>query len=210
MNAHQRIARYKSEYRRDPAHFELRAHAAGGEPLRLRPLQAADAEISVRDVVLLTEWRNKYRSSFLTDFQATEERTRRWLTTVAGPDPSRILFMVEAAGGNPFGHVGLCNVDGTYGELDNLIRGEEGPRGSMLAAALAVCAWARLDLGLERIGVRVMADNPAVGFYEKLGFRPVKDVALQYGGSAGEGRWMELDDHTAGADRYLRYMEQAA
>jgi RimJ/RimL family protein N-acetyltransferase len=210
VRARQLIARYKRDYQRDPHQFELTAHTPGGEPIRLRPLQAADAHISAHDVTLLTKWRNQHRSSFLSDFEATEDRTRHWLTAVAGPDASRILFMVETADGLPFGHVGLCNVDDTYGELDNIVRGGDGPRGAMLAAAGALCAWARSGLGLRQIGVRVMADNPAVGFYEKLGFRPVKDVALAYQGSAGEGRWMEIDDRPAGADRYLRYMEQAA
>jgi RimJ/RimL family protein N-acetyltransferase len=210
VTAHQLIARYKHEYDRDPEQLALRAQAAGGEPIRLRPLQAVDAHISPRDVTLLTQWRNQHRSAFLTDFEATDERTRRWLTTVAGPDNSRILFMVEAAGAIPFGHVGLCNVDDTYGELDNIVRGGAAPRGAMLAAAHALCAWARSSLGLARIGVRVMADNPAVGFYEKLGFRQVKDIALAYQGAAGEGRWLELDHPPSGADRYLRYMEQAA
>jgi RimJ/RimL family protein N-acetyltransferase len=204
------ISRYKSQYHLDPEGLALRAWAATGEALRLRPLQPTPEQVSPRDVALLTQWRNQYRRYFLTDFVATNERTMRWLTSTAGPDSSRILFMVEASDGEPFGHVGLCSVDEAYGELDNVVRGREGPKGSMAAAATAVCAWARSTLGLEQLWVRVMADNPAVGFYEKLGFRRVKDVPLEYRGTPEEGNWMEMGNRAGIADRYLRYMEQAA
>jgi RimJ/RimL family protein N-acetyltransferase len=203
------IAKYKSQYHLDPDGLALRTRAATGEALRLRPLQASSAQLSHRDIALLTQWRNRYRRYFLTDFEATEERTLRWLTSIAGPDSSRILFMVETIDGEPFGHVGLCNVDEIYGELDNVVRGGEGPEGSMAAAASAVCAWARSTLGLEQLWVRVLADNPAVIFYEKLGFRPVKDVPLNYQATSETGRWIEHTGPRVG-DRYLRYMEQAA
>ena len=209
-NPRELINRYKTQYHLDPEGLALRARAATGEHLRLRPLQSTAEQLSPRDVALLTEWRNHYRRYFLTDFVANNARTMRWLTSIAGPDSSRILFMVEASDGEPFGHVGLCGVDAAYGELDNVVRGREAPKGSMAAAAAAVCAWARSTLGLEQLWVRVMADNPAIGFYEKIGFRAVKDVPLAYRGTADEGTWMEMGDRAGVADRYLRYMEQAA
>ncbi len=209
MTALDVIAKYKSQYSLDPEGLTLRTSAASGEALRLRPLQASKTQISARDVALLTQWRNKYRPYFLTDFRATEEQTTLWLTSIAGPDPSRILFMVEANDGEPFGHVGLCNVNERYGELDNVVRGGVGPKGSMSAAAAAVCGWARSILGLEQLWVRVMADNPAVTFYENLGFRRVRDVPLEYQAGGEAGRWIEVGNATV-TNRYLRYMQQAA
>jgi RimJ/RimL family protein N-acetyltransferase len=81
----------------------------------------------------------------------------------------------------------------------------------MTAAITALCDWARGPLGLQQLRVRVMADNPAVRFYEQLGFRPLKDVGLvrrQVG--PAEFHWAERSEGTPSGERALRYMELAA
>src|SRR5947208_3620655 len=47
------------------------------------------------DVRRLTEWRNRHVTRFLTEFNATETRTRNWLTEVISRDSTRVLFMIE-------------------------------------------------------------------------------------------------------------------
>jgi RimJ/RimL family protein N-acetyltransferase len=201
------VMRYKTEYLDDPQRWSLWSQAPSGERLRLRPLQAT---ASSADVALLTEWRNRYREFFLTDFTASVQQTHAWLQKT-GTDPSRILFMIETEGGSPFGHAGLCNLRpaDAYAELDNVVRGAEGPRGAMTAAVTMLCDWAASSLCVSALWVRVMSDNPAVSFYEKLGFRRAHDVALEFQRDGSNGIWMERPDR-ATADRYLRYMERAA
>lgn len=204
------VIRYKTEYRNDPQGLSLWSEAPSGERLRLRPLQGSAPGLSARDVELLTEWRNRYRRFFLTDFTATVEQTRAWLLK-SGSDPSRILFMIEPEGRSPFGHAGLCNLRPAkaYAELDNVVRGADGPRGGMTAAVTTLCEWAASSLGVTALWVRVMSDNPAVSFYEKLGFRRAYDVALELQCDGSKAVWMERPDRRT-ADRYLRYMERAA
>jgi len=183
------IARFKTGYAEDPAGCSLWATVSGAR-LRLRPLQSNPEHIAIRDIELLTQWRNQNHGRFLTDFEATPERTFRWLTVTAGPDLTRILFMLDSSDGRPFGHVGLCEIDPTrqYAELDNIVRGEGGPPGAMRAAVMSLTDWARNSLGLDHLAVRVMADNPAVGFYERLGYRFVRDIPVA---SGRELRFME-------------------
>jgi len=199
--------RYKTEYLNDPEALSLWSQAPSGERLRLRPLQAT---VTSRDVELLTEWRNRYRKFFLTDFTATVPQTQAWLLK-SGSDPNRILFMIETERGSPFGHAGLCKLRPAeaYAELDNVVRGADGPRGAMTAAVTTLCDWAASSLGVTALWVRVMSDNPAVSFYEKLGFRRAYDVALEFRHAGSTGVWMERPDQLT-ADRYLRYMERAA
>ena len=206
------IRRYKRDFHRDPEGLSLRVKTASGEAITLRPVQASAERVSERDVAVLTEWRNRNRRYFLTDFEATLEGTRRWLTSISGPDATRILFMIDRADGVTFGHVGLCNVRPAqrYAELDNVVRGGEGSPGAMTAAVTALANWARTTVGIEHLWVRVMADNPAVAFYESLGFRKVKDVPLEYVQEGARGSWQERAHATGSANRYLRYMEQAA
>ena len=207
------IGRFKSEYGQNPERYSLSAITADNQRIRLRPLQGMAEEISMSDVDLLTEWRNRFPDAFLSEFTATPERTMRWLAEVCGPDRTRILFMVEDAAGTAFGHVGLCNVDSAHssGEVDNIVRGRDIVPGGMAAALRALLAWARGELGLRHLAVRVMADNPAVRFYERLGFQPVKDVPLvrrQIG--PAEFRWTEHSQGQGPAIRSLRYLELAA
>jgi RimJ/RimL family protein N-acetyltransferase len=213
------IRRLKAEPHLAAQQPRLAVVAPGGERITMRPLTGDAAAVSARDVALLTAWRNRNREYFLTDFTATEAGTRRWIVDVTGPDLSRILFMLDDADGTPFGHVGLCAIapSAAYAELDNIVRGEGGPKGAMLVATQALGDWAREALGVRRMAVRVMADNPAVTFYERLGYRFVEDRPLTRVQEADDFvRWIEGSGGAAGApattpaERYLRYMEQPA
>lgn len=206
------IQEFKTAYAPDPEAYTLRGVTTQNDAIRLRPLQATADQISIGDVNRLTKWRNRHRQAFLSEFRATPERTLRWLTEVYGPDPTRILFMIEMADGTVFGHAGLCEIDGqrSSAEVDNIVRGEDMVPGGMGAAVAALCEWMR-SLGVRHISVRVLADNPAVSFYQELGFKRVKDVGLvrRQTGPA-EFRWVAQADQSAKSQRALRYMELAA
>ena len=51
----------------------------------LRVVATRPDRINPRDVRDLTAWRNRFVSSFLTEFTATEARTEKWLTEIVGP-----------------------------------------------------------------------------------------------------------------------------
>jgi hypothetical protein len=130
---------------------------------------------------VLTEWRNRFVGAFLTEFQATPDRTAHWLTQVVGPNPNKILFMADDPRGQTFGYLGLDFIDWPrrYGEADAIVRGREAPAGTMKRALQTLLGWARQTLGLLELGVRVRSDNPALAFYRRVGFIDLKQVPLR-------------------------------
>ena len=98
-----------------------------GKPIRafLRPVITAGADENSEDVYRLSIWRNKFVTAFLTEFEATPERTARWLREGIAKDDSRILFMVDDLEGNTFGYIGLAFIDWdkSAGEADSVVRG---------------------------------------------------------------------------------------
>ena len=165
-----------------------------GEPAQavLRPVATRADRLKSEDVRLLTEWRNRFIPSFLTDFVATESRTSQWLTDFVGTNENKILFMVEV-NGKPVGNIGLdfINWETGYGEADNIVRGEEAPRGLMKLALRTTLDWAYRQLGLSKIGVRVRSDNPALEYYRKVGFEEIKRIPLRRTEEPGMVRWVE-------------------
>ena len=175
----------------------------------LRPIATRRERLNQSDVRVLTEWRNRFVTSFLTEFQAIEERTADWLVTFVGPNPNKILFMVDDAVGNTFGYMGLDLIDWEdhTGEVDAIVRGGTAPRGAMAAALTALIQWARVQLELDQIYVRVRSDNSALHFYEKIGFEEFRRVALIRRQKQNEIHWEE--DETSEIDSpclvHLRY-----
>lgn len=158
----------------------------------LRPINAS--EPSVNDIKLLTEWRNRDVKSFLTEFNATPERTRAWLTEAIQKDDSRILFMIEdARAGTALGYIGLAFIDWERGlaEPDSVVRGQTGQPGLMSAAMHSLLDWARHELGLLEFSLRVLRDNPALRFYKRFGFQEVKRVPLVCEQTADGCMWRE-------------------
>lgn len=154
----------------------------GSPPIALlRPVAGKAGRQSAKDVALLTKWRNANRKAFLTDFIATEERTSRWLEGSVATDDGRILFMIDLPDGRTVGYMGLAFIDWSrgYGEADSIVKGESTEPGLAAACLASLIDWARGSLGLARLGVRVRSDNPALRFYEKLGFRETHRRALE-------------------------------
>lgn len=172
--------------------------AVGSPPqLILRPVSTRRERLNRSDIHVLTEWRNRFVTSFLTEFQATEERTADWLVTIVGPSPNKILFMVDDIAGNTFGYMGLdcINWRDRTGEADAIVRGGKAPRGAMAAALIALIQWARGPLELDQIYVRVRSDNAALRFYERIGFEEFRRVGLIRCEKQNEIHWKE--DETA-------------
>jgi RimJ/RimL family protein N-acetyltransferase len=158
----------------------------------LRPVSTAAGKLNVNDVRVLTEWRNRYVSSFLSEFQATEARTEKWLTTMVGPDPTRILFMLDDRYGQTIGYLGLAfiNWKERTGEADAIVRGVKGAPGLMTKALKTLLCWADKQVGLSSLSVRVRSTNPALKFYLRLAtetrrvsLRPVEELGIK--------RWIE-------------------
>jgi RimJ/RimL family protein N-acetyltransferase len=159
------------------------------------------------DIAALTTWRNRHVTAFLTEFEATDERTAAWLESTA-EDGSRVLFMVDDLAGRTFGYMGLAAIDWTAktGEADAIVRGEPTAAGTMSASMLALIDWATGPLGLQRIFVRVRSDNPALTFYQRLGFVEQRRIPLRLQQTAGITKhWVE--DEAADSELFLVHLE---
>ena len=166
-----------------------------------------------RDLELLSEWRNRHVGSFLTEFVAHPARTSEWLSGPVHHNDGKILFMVDSLDGTSIGHIGLAFIDwdSGYGEADAIVRGAPAPPGLMKAALRTALRWARDQLGLRSLGVRVRSDNSALDVYRKVGFVETKRVALVC--NAGEDGlvWTEAPSLEPAAARaslvYMLYQE---
>lgn len=158
----------------------------------LRPVATRKELLNPEDVRMLTEWRNRFVQAFLTEFQATESRTARWLTEVVGQAEGKILFMLDDLNGRTFGYMGLdMNWEQAYGEADAIVRGAEAAPGTMKLALQTLLSWARGPLGLRELGVRVRSDNTALEFYRKVGFQEIRRVPLRRVEEPQMIRWVE-------------------
>jgi hypothetical protein len=173
----------------------------------LRPVVTTGNALEEGDVEKLTAWRNRHRSAFLTEFTATHERTERWLREIVGPSDERILFMLDDLKGNTFGYMGLAQISWSRssGEADAVVRGLEAPPGTMKAALCTMLLWARSQLGLTSLGVRVRSDNPAVAFYRRSSFVESHRVPLRCRKFEQETHWVE-DASADGSGVSLVYM----
>lgn len=179
-----------------------------GSPVEavLRPVCTIAGKLNGNDVRVLTEWRNRFVKSFLTEFEATEARTSEWLTEVIGPDPTRVLFMLDDARGQTVGYLGLAFIDWEQrtGEADAIVRGAETAPGVMAKALLTLLDWGYQQLELETLGARVRSDNPALRFFLKIGNED-KRVPLRRLDEPGMVRWVE-DETLAGSSASLVYL----
>lgn len=133
-------------------------------------------------VTMLTNARNAQTKSFLTYFTSTPERTTRWLSTNVACDDTRILFALKKINSNQlYGYMGLAYADseGKRIEGDAIVRyATEVEPGLMRTAFLHLVNWVITALNFEQVCIRVLSDNPAVGFYERCDFEVLSVVPL--------------------------------
>lgn len=156
----------------------------------------------------ITCWRQRNRHWFLTQFRATKERTRTWLSQVVLTDDQRLLFLVLDSRQERIGHVGLSGIDCESAEIDNVLRGKSAhPARLMFHAQNALIRWAHRVLGARNLFLRVFADNPrAIAGYEALGFRQTAAVGLARVERNGEVRYEETSNLNFNCERRLLRM----
>jgi RimJ/RimL family protein N-acetyltransferase len=162
----------------------------------LRPIPTAPGYLDALDLRLLSEWRNRFVKSFLTEFVATDARTASWLSGAVHENDGKILLMMEDLHGERLGHIGLGFIDWRtgYGEADAIVRGGDAPRGLMKLALQTTLKWAKDQLGLTTLGVRVRSDNTALDFYRKTGFVETRRVPLAVRSNEDMVTWYEDPD----------------
>ncbi|MEW5802910.1 MAG: GNAT family N-acetyltransferase [bacterium] len=176
-------------------------------PVLLRPVATQPDFLDAKDISCLTKWRNRFVRSFLTEFEANEKQTSDWLVNLVGPGDTKILFMVDDLFGRTFGYMGLDFIDWekASGEADAVVRGAEAPRGIMSLTLRTMLIWARRQLGLNTLGVRVLSDNTALEFYRKSGFHEIRRIPLRRVEEKNKICWVE-DISVQSSERSLVHM----
>lgn len=120
----------------------------------------------------LTRWRNTARTSFLTQFTATNERTSSWLRNVVFPNESRMLFIITGNHEDRFGHIGLNNICSSHFDIDNVLRGNASAKsGLMFYSAVSLMTWFFKSSHAPLCRLEVLSHNAAaIKLYHKLGF----------------------------------------
>jgi RimJ/RimL family protein N-acetyltransferase len=108
--------------------------------------------------------------------------------------------------GETIGYMGLAyiNWENKYGEADAIVKIKDVEKGLMTKALKTMIQWARIQLGLKDIGVRVLSDNPALEFYRKCGFNKIKKVPLTKHNKNQKIIWCE-DPDNGNPERFLIY-----
>jgi hypothetical protein len=145
----------------------------------LRLIDQSLAE-STRLVESLTKWRNLSKKGFFTQFEATNERTAKWLNEVILPSAERLMFEVIDVSGNSLGQAGLCSISEREAELDNFIRGEiGGDRALFLRAEIALLNWVFFYLDIPKVKLWIFSTNLVpLKNHISLGFQIVEERGL--------------------------------
>ena len=143
---------------------------AGAEVGSLRPITKKHLQSSDM-IASITSWRNAYKAFFLTQFEATPERTLHWLSKVVLTDPTRMLFLIYT-GDTLVGHYGFKDLQGDEVEVDNLLRGERAGHPLLMRYAVsALVRWLFDVIGVRKIHAHVFANNAmALKLHKDLGF----------------------------------------
>ena len=178
----------------------------------LRPIASVPGHTDPTDVRLLSEWRNRHVTRFLTEFDAHDVRTRHWLEGPIHANEGKLLFMLDTLDGERLGHLGLGFIDWRrgYGEADAIVSGGASPPGLMKLGLRTLLAWARSQLGLSELAVRVRSDNPACEFYRKVGFVEFRRVPLGVRVEPGLTEWFEDPSLPATSEPSLVHMRHQA
>ncbi len=155
----------------------------------LRPLTVS----SLNDDGLMesiTKWRNAASKSFLTQFEATPDRTRRWLQDVVLRDDSRLLFLLHSTT-RIVGHYGFKNLTHESAEVDNLVRGEAGGHPQLIHfAEVALVKWLFSTFGISRLYGYVFGGNwQALDLHARVGFENSDLIPLVRMETGGETRF---------------------
>lgn len=164
---------------------KIHLHDDSGEPSgTLEPLTRR--HIPENDVIeSMTRWRNRASRYFMTQFEATPERTRAWLSDTVLADSSRMLFLMRSPM-KLVGHYGFKNLTSESAELDNLVRGEPGGHPRLVYhAELGMIRWLFDTFNLKRITAHVLSDNfPVLDMHRSVGFVDAELIPLRRVASA--------------------------
>lgn len=161
----------------------------------LQPITYEYMDIFPEIVSLCGKWRKNNPTAANTDFEITDERTKRWLDLFILERKDRLLYIIDDVAHNHIGHIGFSsfNFASRTAEIDAVLRGENTDiKGLMTACVNTLKIWADKYLDLQALEVRTNEDNErAIRLYERCGFKITERIPLYRRELENEVRWDE-------------------
>lgn len=143
--------------------------------------QSSNSQIVLREIIetdleTLRTQKNLNRTFFFHQEEISEHQQKFWYTRYS-VDPNNMMFMLEM-NGDPVGCIGFhrhlteMNVD-----FYNLMTWSTGRGSGIMQTAIQKLMDAQRELfPISSFGVDVLVDNPAITWYQKVGFRQVAEL----------------------------------
>ena len=132
----------------------------------------------------VTQWREKFKSCFLSEFIPTFERTQKWLDSAIIQNENRVLFKIYTNENLLVGHIGAI-YKGNYIEYDYYILGYKvDVKDFAVTIARKFLLWVIEIEKVDYILGNVRSDNQhAIDFHLRTGFtihtkKPLKKVSI--------------------------------
>ena len=172
-----------------------------------RPLRALDLENT--DLInTLTRARAKNQGMFLTQFEASFERTRKWMANKVKAD-DEVFFLIEREN-TLVAHYGLINKDDETAELDNSILIKNSvPKYFMVHTEHAILALSFGFLKKSQVIARVLNNNfSCIAMHQAAGLRMQSEQPLIVNSSKKEEKVLEiLQEKTATKNHTLHLLQ---
>lgn len=139
----------------------------------------------------MTNWRNQYKTFFLTQFNATPARTKQWLEKVVLSNPTQLLFLIYYRD-TLIGHYGFKELDEDSAFLDNGMRGERGGHPLLMKyAASTLVEWLFDVMRVTEVYGYIFANNAmAIRLHRDVGFTFAEKFPLQKQVDGEEIKWV--------------------
>lgn len=141
-------------------------------------------------VIKATNARNIWKKAFLSEFNATTERTFRWIQTIEN-NPFQVLFSIENFEKISFAHIGITYdlTEKTF-EIGQILRFENQYKGGMTHALLSLSQWIFNKFDIPYIFLECVYDNnEAMALYQRCGFKETAQMPFFKYEKNGEFIW---------------------
>lgn len=167
--------------------------------------------LSEREILeSLTTWRSANMSYFFSRFEATVKSTSDYLAKYSISESNRIMFLVMYES-EILGHLGLSNVHGDYGEIDNVMKSPKwedlNNAPSMRDCLNRLLEWSHSKLRVRHFGLKVLSSNTrAIKLYSNLGFSISKSLGVTEDPKSEWGSLVLTEDAEAAQSLQMLFM----
>jgi len=178
--------------REDPAPL-ARFDVPGAGSHLLRCAYPKQQDIRVGDAEFFATLRSRNPDSFFDRFVPPPADVLDWVASSYDPDLSQLNCIISDDSGTRLGFVGLTGMVDRRptAEFGRVMRVADAPPGLMQAAMAALFGCARRALGLQRLCLKVFADNDrAIRFYERMAFVHTGSHWRILEGAGPHGKWI--------------------